>query len=89
MFSHFTPDKTVLQADGQDLAFIALQLFDENGVPVRINDRVVNATVEGTGKLLGIDSGRKCVEHIVSTAMSFPTYQGRCMLVIQAGQVRG
>lgn len=83
-----TPDKTVLQADGQDLAFIALQLFDENGVPVRINDRVVNATVEGTGKLLGIDSGEMRRAYRFNSH-ELPTYQGRCMLVIQAGRSKG
>ena len=84
----FHPDKTVLQADGQDLAFIALQLFDENGVPVRINDRVVNATVEGTGKLLGIDSGEMRRAYRFNSH-ELPTYQGRCMLVIQAGRSKG
>ena len=83
-----TPDRSTLKADGQDLSFISLQLFDENGVPVRINDRMVTVRVEGDGRLMGIDSGEMRRE-LRFDSHSLPTYFGKCQIVVQAGRIKG
>ena len=83
-----TPDKTVLQADGRDLSFISLQLFDEDGVPVRIDNRMVTVRVDGDGRLMGIDSGEMRREFRFNSH-SLPTYFGKCQIVVQAGRNKG
>ena len=81
-------DRSTLKADGLDLSFISLQLLDENGVPVRVNDRMVTARVEGGGRLMGIDSGEMRREQRFNSH-SLPTYFGKCQIVVQAGRKKG
>ncbi len=83
-----TPDRASLKADGQDLSFIALQLLDDNGVPVRVDDRRVTVRVEGEGRLRGIDSG-EMRRSIRFNSPSLPTYFGKCQIVVQAGRAKG
>lgn len=79
------PDRTVLKADGQDLAFINLQLYDSKGVPIRVNDRNVKAWVEGNGRLMGINSG-EMRRDLPFNSHTLPTFFGRCQIVVQAGR---
>lgn len=81
-------DREVLQADGQDLSHIALNLYDEQGVPIRIDDRRVTVGVEGNGRLLGIDSGEMRREERFNSN-TLPTYFGRAVIVVQAGRGKG
>lgn len=50
-------DKTILNADGADLAFITVEALDEKGEPVANARNRVKVKVEGAGRLLGLDSG--------------------------------
>lgn len=51
------PDKTELAADGEDLTYLEISALDENGTfCANANDRV-NVTVEGAGRLMGVDNG--------------------------------
>lgn len=52
-----TPDKTVLNADGRDLSFIEISSLDSCGIPVENANNRVNITVEGPGRLIGLDNG--------------------------------
>ncbi|MCR4780912.1 MAG: DUF4982 domain-containing protein [Ruminiclostridium sp.] len=51
------PDKTVLKADGRDLAFIEITALSESGEVIEnANDRVF-VEVTGAGRLIGLDNG--------------------------------
>lgn len=81
-------DREQLKADGQDLSHISLNLYDEQGIPIRIDDRQVKVTVEGNGRLMGIDSGEMRRSERFSSH-TLPTYLGRAQIVVQAGRMRG
>ena len=81
-------DREQLKADGQDLSHISLNLYDEQGIPIRIDDRQVKVTVEGNGRLMGIDSGEMRRSERFSSHI-LPTYLGRAQIVVQAGRMRG
>lgn len=49
--------ETKLCADGKDLAFITIEMEDEAGRPVENAVDYVTVTVEGPGRLLGLDNG--------------------------------
>jgi beta-galactosidase len=51
------PDKTELQADGQDLIFVEITTVDQNGVPVANANNRVEVEVTGAGRLIGLDNG--------------------------------
>lgn len=51
------PDKTELKADGEDMIFVDISAFDKDGTFVaNANDRVF-VSVEGAGRLVGLDNG--------------------------------
>lgn len=52
-----TPDKTELAADGSDLIFVEISAVDRDGHPVENANNRVRVTVEGPGRLVGLDNG--------------------------------
>lgn len=50
-------DKTTLEADGSDLVFIEISALDASGVPVHNANNRIHVTVEGAGRLVGLDNG--------------------------------
>lgn len=60
----FTADRRELQADGESLCFVTLQLTDENGIPKVTVYRLVEIHICGPGTLLGFGSAKACIEEI-------------------------
>lgn len=52
-----TPDKSTMQADGSDLIFVEITANDEQGLHVANANNRVQVTVEGAGRLVGLDNG--------------------------------
>ncbi|KWX76193.1 glycoside hydrolase [Paenibacillus riograndensis] len=52
-----TPDKHVLAADGQDLIFVTVTAADRQGLPVENANNRIHFSVEGPGRLIGLDNG--------------------------------
>lgn len=83
-----TADCKELKADGQDLSHITIELFDDKGIPVQMDDRLVTVSVEGAGKFLGIDNGD------LRRSKSFKgnqlkTYFGRALAIVQSDRKAG
>lgn len=76
-------DKTELKADGYDVAHIEVQLTDENGVPVRTDEKEVEFTIQGNFRLLGVDNGANDNVQDIQTNKII-TRNGRCLLIIQS-----
>lgn len=83
-----TPDRSELLADGQDLAYIQMELLDKDGTLVQHIDRMVRGSVEGEGRLVGlINSDLRRTTPF--TSKSDKTYFGRCMAIIQTTRKAG
>ncbi|GMK41118.1 hypothetical protein PCCS19_41740 [Paenibacillus sp. CCS19] len=52
-----TADKTTLTSDGSDLVFIEISALDSDGIPVQNANNRIHVTVEGAGRLVGLDNG--------------------------------
>lgn len=52
-----SPDKTTMSADGSDLVFIEISALDEDGLPVSNANNRIHVSVEGPGRLVGLDNG--------------------------------
>jgi beta-galactosidase len=76
-------DRNEIKADGQDLSFITVELFDEDGNPVQTDDKRLTVTVEGEGKFLGIDNGDLHREKSFA-GNTLTTYWGKALLVVQS-----
>jgi len=81
---HVTVDRPVLHANGQDLAFLTIEITDDQGIVKMLEDRSVSVTVEGAGILQGFGSARPFTEESFSDCEHF-TYYGRAFAVIRAG----
>lgn len=85
-----TADRTQLMANGQDLAYVAIELFDANGTPVyaRGDERRVKVRVLGAGHLAGLGNGDP---QDVSSLKSGDrmTFHGRVVAAVQAGTSAG
>jgi beta-galactosidase len=51
------PDKTELTADGRDLIFVEISASDEHGIPVENAVNRIEVSVNGAGRLVGMDNG--------------------------------
>ncbi|KQQ09674.1 glycoside hydrolase family 2 TIM barrel-domain containing protein [Rathayibacter sp. Leaf296] len=83
-------DRAVVRADDSDLAYVEIELVDENGVLSTADDRVVTVAVAGAGRLQGLGSARPATTESY-LADSVTTFEGRAIAVVRptgAGVVR-
>ncbi len=77
------PDRKSLTTSFDDVANVEVQLLDENGTLVPTAADLIAFTVEGPGKIIGVDSG-----NIMSTerfqASGRKAYQGRALATLRA-----
>jgi beta-galactosidase len=81
-------DRNEIKADGQDLSFITVALFDEDGNPVQTDDKKLTVTMEGEGKFLGIDNGDLRREKSFA-GNTLKTYWGKALIVVQSTRTAG
>ena len=78
-----TADRTTLKADGQDLAFITVELTDAQGIlnPLAANE--LTATVSGSATLIGFGNAdiKDCDRYTDSTHKA---WKGRALLVVRS-----
>ena len=83
-----TPETTVLKANGEDLAYIAVHVTDHEGIVKVLEEKTVYVRVEGAGTLQGVGSGSpKTTEEYTGTC--FTTYHGRMIAVVRSGFKQG
>ncbi len=81
-------DKTVLRADGEDLAFITVKLTDQDGVENLSASRKVTVSVNGAGSLAGFGSADpQSLRSYDDT--EWETYDGYVMAVVRSGEQAG
>lgn len=82
------PEVERIVADGHDLAYLPIELTDENGVLRPLADRTVTVHVDGAATLLGLGTG----EAITTEGFASPshrTFNGRALAVLRAGHEPG
>lgn len=83
-----TADRTELNANGQDLAFILIELVDRNGNVVSHADREIEISQFGAGSVIG--SGNASPTDMASFGSLTPSlFRGKAMVVIRAGYEPG
>lgn len=77
------PESTCLKADGTDLIFVEVELADRNGYPVKNARNRVHISVEGAGRLIGLDNGDS-TDYDNYKATSRRLFSGKLLAVIAA-----
>ena len=75
-------DRTRLIADDADLAFVAVELRDDNGVLVLTEDRAITVEVHGAGVLAGMCSANPKTEERFDSS-TWQTFDGRALAVVR------
>ena len=81
-------DRTILQANGEDLSFITVRLVDKNGNENLQKKEIVKVEVQGEGYIQGF--GNAAPSSLASyDDISCETYDGYLLAVVRAGMVSG
>ncbi len=82
------PDKTVLRADGEDMIFVEISAEDIGGYPVENASDYVRVTVEGAGRLVGLDNGDS-TDYDAYKGTVRKLFQGKLLAMIAAKTTPG
>ncbi len=83
-----TPDRRVITADGQDLAFITVEVIDREGRVCPNAAIPCEAIVKGQGQLLAFASA-DLKDREPYTSSRVTTWKGRALLVVRSAQKKG
>ena len=81
-------NKTTLQADGEDMIFIEISAEDRDGHPVENASDYVRVTVEGAGRLVGLDNGDS-TDYDAYKGTVRKLFQGKLLAMIAAKTIPG
>ncbi len=82
------PDRTTINADGQDLCFITVELQDSNGLRTPKATNKVTFKIEGPGSIIAVGSSNpRSVESFQKPYRN--AYQGRCLVIVKAERKSG
>jgi beta-galactosidase len=83
-----TADHTILEADGQDLSYITVEIQDVNGVKNPVAENLVQFEIEGPGSVIAVGSSNPMgIESFKQPLRK--AYQGRCQVIIKSENIPG
>ena len=77
-----TAERTMITADGRDLAFVVVEVVDADGVRAADSEVEVELQIEGPGSLQGFGSARPSTQESFADA-AHSLYDGRALAVIR------
>lgn len=80
-----TADRTTIDADGQDLSYITVEIQDENGLRNPKAQNKINFRIEGPGEIVAVASSNP------QTTESFRkpyrnAFEGRCLVIVKSSR---
>ena len=82
------PDRTTISSDGKDLVYIETDIVDSNNNIVPTADNLVNFSISGPGKIVGVDNGNAAsIEPYKSNSRK--AFSGKCLVIVQATKTSG
>ena len=81
-------DRSEIQADGKDLAYITVRIEDKNGNFCPMADNLVNFVVEGVGELIAVDNGNAASTEPFQ-ANYRKAFSGMCLAIIKSSEEAG
>jgi beta-galactosidase len=81
-------DPNTIQANGSDVVHVKVEILDANGVLVPTADNLVQFTIEGQGRLIGVDNGNPTDRDSYQVPQR-RAYNGLCLAIVQALRQEG
>jgi beta-galactosidase len=77
------PDRKTIAADSRDLCHVMVHITDRDGTIIPSADNLITFTIEGSGRLIGLDNGdTNSIESCKSDKRK--AYEGKCLAIIQS-----
>ncbi|QEC45585.1 sugar-binding domain-containing protein [Pseudobacter ginsenosidimutans] len=83
-----TADRQLITADGKDLSFITVKLFDKKGVLIPDAKHLVQFSISGPGTIAGVDNGDP-VSHDSFKASQRKLMAGMALVIVQSSRKPG
>ncbi len=81
-------DRTSITADGDDLSYITISVKDQKGNLINTDDVSIQLSIEGDGKIIGVDNGRQ-PDHTSYQSLTRNTGAGQLVAVVQSTDKAG
>jgi beta-galactosidase len=82
------PDRTTIEANGQDLSFITIEITDNNGIIQPNAENRLNFSIEGPGVIVGVDNANlKDADSYAGSTRK--VWHGRALVVIRSTRREG
>jgi beta-galactosidase len=78
-----TADRSTIDADGLDLAYITVETLDREGLKVPTADNLVSFKITGPGVLAAVGNGDPTDFHSFQ-AKQYNSFHGQCMLIVRS-----
>jgi beta-galactosidase len=83
-----TPDRIEINADGEDLSYVKVEIVDQKDRVCPNADNLVKFKIKGEGVIAGVDNGNP-ISHEYFKASERKAFHGLCLVVIQSKPERG
>ena len=85
---NLSADRATIKADGYDLSFITVKIFDNNNNLVPFADNPINFSIKGPGKIVGVDNGYQANLDSFK-ANNCKAFKGKCLVIIKSEKQEG
>ena len=79
-----TADRSTIDADGNDLSFVTVDILDRDGNMAPKADNLVNFELSGEATIAGVDNGSQ-TSHEPFQASYRKAFNGKCLVVVRSG----
>jgi beta-galactosidase len=87
-----TPDRTTINADGEDVAVIAVTAVDSQGREVPMADNLIRFEAEGAGKIIGVGNGDPSShekDKYLEGGYQRHLFNGKCSVILLSNRTAG
>jgi beta-galactosidase len=81
-------DHSVINADGDDLSFVTIEMTDRNGIIVPQANNTLHFSIEGSGEIIATDNGNPA-DMTSFASLEREAFNGLCLVIIRAKKQAG